>query len=171
MKEKMQGVARLLGRHGIGLYAAGVAASLVLSGLEYVIAFFLVGFMSAMGFAPGAKMPSWWPLDTDAFSSVDAWALLMAVCVLRAGATVAAYHTKMLLTERTNARFKMLLGHIILKRDDPFPMSLSRINFYMTECFPKATSFVFLLAQMTSFCIQAATMIVLMFSLARGRRS
>jgi ABC-type multidrug transport system fused ATPase/permease subunit len=164
----MQGVARLLGRHGMGLYAAGVAASLVLSGLEYVIAFFLVGFMSAMGFAPDAIMPAWWPLDADAFSSVGAWALLMAVCVLRAGATIAAYHTKMLLTERTNARFKMLLGHIILKQDAPFPMSLSRINFYMTECFPKATSFVFLLAQMTSFCIQAATMIVLMFSLAWG---
>ena len=168
MKAKMHGVARLLGRHGMGLYAAGVGASLVLSGLEYVIAFFLVGFLSAMGFAPDAKMPAWWPLGTDAFSSVGAWALLMAVCVLRAGATVAAYHSKMLLTERTNARFKMLLGHIILKRDDPFPMSLSRINFYMTECFPKATSFVFLLAQMTSFCIQAATMIVLMFSLAWG---
>lgn len=164
----MQGWGRLLGRRGLGLYAVGVGASLVLSALEYVIAFFLVTFLASIGFSADTHLPSWWPVRPEDFSTIDAWLLLLAVGILRAAATVAAYHSKMVLTERTNARFKMLISHLVLKQDNPYPMPLSTMNYYMTECFPKATSFVFYLAQTTSFCVQTLVLIACMFTLARG---
>jgi ABC-type multidrug transport system fused ATPase/permease subunit len=168
MNPDNQAVFRLLGRHGVGLYAVGMISSLVLSMTEYVIAFFLVAFLFSLGFTTEAHLPAWWPIQVQTFSSLGTWALLLAVGVLRAAAQVASYHSKMMLTERTNARFKMLLGYIILKQEHLYAMPLSRINFYMSECFPKATSFVFYLAQMTSFCVQAMVMIACMVGLAWG---
>ena len=163
-----QPVLRLLGRRGLGLYAVGVAASLVLSIIEYMVAFFLVAFLCSLGFADPAQLPGWWPLNVAAFSSIGTWLLLLTVGVFQAGAQVASYQSKILLTERVNARLKMLLGYIILKQEQLYAMPLSRINFYMSECFPKATSFVFYLAQMTFFCIQAAVVTVCMIALAPG---
>jgi len=168
MKNTLRSVLQLVGRHGLLLYATGVTASLALSVVDYLIAFVLVAFLCSLGFADPSHLPAWWPLDVASFSSAGTWLLMLAIGALQAGANIAAFQSKILLTERVNARLKLLLGYIILKQEQLYAIPLSRINFYMSECFPKATSFVFYLAQVSSFCIQAAVMTIFMVVLAPG---
>lgn len=168
MSRGVRPVLRILGRRGLVLYAVGVAAALAVSLIEYLVAFFLVAFLCSLGFADPAQLPDWWPLDVTAFSSAGTWLMLLAIGVLQGAAHIAMFQSKIMLTERVNARFKMLLGYIILKQEQLYAMPLSRINFYMSECFPKATSFVFYLAQTTSFCVQSLVVVLCMIALAPG---
>ena len=146
---------RLLGRYGCLLFGVGVLSSLVLSVVEYFIAVVLVVFLCSLGFEVPNKLPSWWPVGSGAFSSFTIWFVLLFVGLIQAGAQITAYQSKILLTERIGARLKLILGYIILRQDRIHAMPLSRIDFYMAECFPKATSYVFYFTQLNSFCVQS----------------
>jgi len=159
---------RLLGRRGLILLGLSILGSFILSIVEYGIALFLVVFLCSLGFIDPTRLPSWWPFPSTAFASWAAWLAMLAVGLLQAGARILMYQSKILLAERLNARFKMLLGYIILKQENLRAMPLSRIDFYMSECFPKATAFVFFAVQTGTFCIEAMMMTAGMIYLAWG---
>lgn len=158
----------LLGGTGIALYAVVVAASLVGSLIDYAIAFFLVAFLCSLGFGDAAQLPSWWPFDVHAFSSLSTWGLLLAVAAVQALTQTVTYQAKIILTERVNARLKLVMAWVILKRRALHAMPASVVNFYMVECFPKATMYVFYLAQTTTLVVQTFVMVVGMVWLAPG---
>lgn len=158
----------LMGRRGLNLLGLSILGSFALSIVEYGIALFLVVFLCSLGFVDPARLPSWWPFPTTAFASWAVWLMLLAVGLMQAGARILTSQSKILLSELLNARFKMLLGYIILKQENLRAMPLSRIDFYMSECFPKATAFVFFAVQTGTFCVEALMMTAGMFYLAWG---
>jgi len=156
----------LVGGRGLLLFLLGTVAALALSLIECAIAFFLVTFLCSLGFADASRLPAWWPLDPNAFSSMGIWLLMLGVAIGQAAGRVSVYQSKILFTERVHARLRLLLGYLILKKERLYAMPLSRINFYMSECFPKATSFVYHTAELTFFAVQVLVMTVGMYCLA-----
>ena len=157
---------QLMGRSCSLLFIFGIISSVVLSAIECVIAFFLVSFLCSLGFADVSMLPAWWPFDPSLFSSAGIWFLLLGIGLLQAGSRVIVYQSKIILTERIQARLKLMLGYLILKKERLYAMPLSRINYYMSECFPKATSFAFHVTQISAFAVHSLVMVAAMFWLA-----
>ncbi len=158
----------LLGRRGLILLELSVLGAFLLSIVEYGIALFFVVFLCSLGFIDPSRLPSWWPFPPAAFAGWAVWLAMLAVGLAQAGARILMYQSKILLAESLNAKFKMLLGYIILKQENLRAMPLSRIDFYMSECFPKATSFLFYAVQTGTFCLEAMMMTAGMIYLAWG---
>jgi len=161
-------VGRLLGRKGAVMASVSVASSFALSVVEYGIAVFLMLFLFSLGFVAHYELPSWFPFDPRALSPAVIWVSLFLIVIVQAGARIGAYQSKIILTELVNARLKMVLGYTMLKRESLHALPLSEVDFYMAECFPKATGFVFYCTQLVSFCVQAVMVSIGMFWLASG---
>ena len=160
--------ARVVGRIGCGLFLIGILASLALSGIEYAVAIFLIVFLFTLGFVDFAALPHWLPFDVRALSPVTIWLSLLLIMVLRGGMQMISYQSRILLTERTHSRLRMVLGYLVFMKEGTMQMPLSNINLYFSELFPRAVSFIFHFTQISSFFIQALMISVGMFYFARG---
>jgi len=159
----------VIGRTGAVLFGVGIASSLVLSVIEYGIAIFLMLFLFTLGFVNHSQLPSWLPFDILSLPPIAIWGGLFLIVVVRAAGEIVAYQSKIMLTELVHARMRMILGYQLLKQEDRSSfLPLSRINLYMTEIFPKATSFIFHCNQFVSFCIQVIMISAGMIFLARA---
>ncbi len=161
-------VAQLCGRKGLALFAVGAASSFVLSGVEYSYAVFLMVFAFTLGFVAHTDLPAWLPFDVRLLSPAAIWAGLLAVGIAQAAAQVVTYQTKIMFTELIHARLRMALGYCLLKRENGRPAPLSQVDFYLAECFPKATAFLFHATQLFSFAVQSLMISVGMIYLAWG---
>jgi ABC-type multidrug transport system fused ATPase/permease subunit len=159
---------RVIGRIGCGLYLLSILASLALSGIEYAVAIFLMVFLFTLGFVDFAALPSWLPFDVRALSPVTIWLSLLLIMVLRGGLQMISYQSRILLTERTQSRLRMVLGYLIFMKEGTMQMPLSNINLYFSEFFPRAVSFIFHFTQISSFFVQALMISMGMFYFARG---
>jgi ABC-type multidrug transport system fused ATPase/permease subunit len=166
--EFMRGIGRLLGRRGIRLFLAGVAASVVLSLVEYAIALCLVLFLFVLGLAPAAKLPAWLPFTPETFPPAWIWAGMLGVALLQSAARILSFQAKILLTETVNSRLKLILAYLLLKKEAARPMPASEVDFLLSECFGRASGFVFYFTQTLSFAIQILLMTVGMLALAWG---
>lgn len=159
---------RVIGRIGCGLYLIGILASLALSGIEYAVAIFLMVFLFTLGFVDFAALPPWLPFDVRVLSPVTIWFVLLLIMVLRGSLQMISYQSRILLTERTQSRLRMVLGYLIFMKEGSMQMPLSSINLYFSEFFPRAASFIFHFTQISSFFVQALMISVGMFYFARG---
>jgi ABC-type multidrug transport system fused ATPase/permease subunit len=160
--------ARIIGRIGCGLYLLSILASLALSAIEYAIAIFLMVFLFTLGFVDFATLPTWLPFDVRTLSPATIWFSLLLIMVLRGGLQMISYQSRILLTERTQSRLRMVLGYLIFMKEGTMQMPLSNINLYFSEFFPRAVSFIFHFTQISSFFVQALMISVGMFYFARG---
>ena len=145
----------VIGRTGTVLFGVGIASSILLSVIEYGIAIFLMLFLFTLGFVNSTQLPSWLPFNVLSLSPFAIWGGLFLIVVVRAAGEIIAYQSKIILTELVHARMRMILGYQLLKQENRSSfLPLSQINFYMTEIFPKATSFIFYCNQFVLFCIQ-----------------
>ena len=159
---------RVIGRIGCGLYLISILASLALSGIEYAVAIFLMVFLFTLGFVDFAALPPWLPFDVRALSPVTIWFSLLLIMALRGGLQMISYQSRILLTERTHSRLRMVLGYLIFMKEGTMQMPLSNINLYFSELFPRAVSFIFHFTQISSFFVQALMISLGMFYFARG---
>jgi len=164
----MQKTLRILGRIGCGLFLISILASVALSVIEYAMAIFLMVFLFTLGFVDYSNLPGWLPIDVRTTPPTAIWLGLFAIMVIRGALQIVNYQSRMLLTERTQSRLRMVLGHIIFTKPGTAQLPLSNINFYFGELFPKAISFIFHFTQMSSFFVQALMISVGMFYFARG---
>ena len=163
---QIQNIFRLIGRKGRILFLIGILATFGVSCGEYAIAIFLMLFMFTLNLVGLSQLPAWLPMEMLRASPGWIWGCLFLIVTTKAICDVLTYQTKILFTEYTHARMRTLLGYQILKREDgSVPLALSRVNLYMSELFPKATSFIFHFTQFLTFCIQAAMISVGMFFL------
>ncbi|MEJ2040576.1 MAG: ATP-binding cassette domain-containing protein, partial [Desulfosarcinaceae bacterium] len=137
-------------------------------GIEYAVAIFLIVFLFTLGFVDFAALPHWLPFDVRALSPVTIWLSLLLIMVLRGGMQMISYQSRILLTERTHSRLRMVLGYLVFMKEGTMQMPLSNINLYFSELFPRAVSFIFHFTQISSFFIQALMISVGMFYFARG---
>ncbi len=159
----------VLGRTGMVLFGLGILSSFVLSIIEYCIAIFLMLFLVTMGFVNSSQLPSWLPLKILTFSPLSIWGGLFLIIVVRAACEIITYQSKIMLTESVHARLRMILGYrLLMQKTRLSVMPLSQINLYMSELFPKATSFVFYGSQFITFCIQMIMISAGMLFLARN---
>lgn len=159
---------RLLGRRGALLLVLGSGSAFLLALVEYAIALFLVVFLASLGFMDADRLPAWWPFPPEAFGTWTIWLMLLGIGVVQGVARVTMYQSRLLCGERISARLKMVLGYIVLKKENIRALPLSRIEFYMSECFPKAIHFIFSALQTLSFAIEALVLAAGMLLLARG---
>ncbi len=158
----------LLGKSGTLLFGVGLLFSFLLSGIEYCIALFLMVFLFSLGFVDYFQLPSWLPFDVRSSSPLFIWTLLLLIGVMQAVCKIVNNQTRVMLTERTQARMRMVLGYKILKNRSNSYMALSKVNLYMAEHFPKATGFVFNFTHLISFFILAIMIGLGMFYFAKG---
>ena len=128
---------RVIGRIGCGLYLVCILASLALSGIEYAVAIFLMVFLFTLGFVDFAALPTWLPFDVRALSPAAIWLSLLLIMMLRGGLQMISYQSRILLTERTQSRLRMVLGYLIFMKEGTLQMPLSNINLYFNELFPR----------------------------------
>jgi len=164
----LRGVLRLLGRPGQLLLSLEVMASILLTLVEYALAWFFVLFMSALGITTLSRLPGWLPFSDLSITSPWIWLGLLAVAIVQALARIGTFQTKILLTGRINVRLKMALAYIILWRKTAQPLPASTVDFYFSECFEKAGQFAFCFIQTFSFLIQVICMTAWMVLLAWG---
>ena len=159
---------RTIGRLGCGLYLLIVLASLALSAVEYAVAVFLMVFLYTLGFVDFSSLPAWLPFDVRALSATTIWMSLFLIMALRGALQIISYQSRILLTERTQSRLRMVLGYLIFMKEGTSQIPLSEVNLYFGELFPKAVSFIFHFAQISSFLVQGLMISVGMFYFARG---
>lgn len=168
VSESLRGVGRMLGRPGLVYFLIGAAASVLLSAIEYAIAIFLIMFLYALGITTSVQVPQWLPIQPESIPVAWIWACMLGIALLQSVARIASFQSKVLLMGTVDARMKMVLGYLLLKKDSAHPMPTSEVDFLLTECFPKASSFVFHFTQTFSFAIQVALMTSGMLFLAFG---
>lgn len=159
---------RIFGRIGCGLFLLNILASVALSIIEYGVAIFLMVFLFTLGFVEFATLPTWLPFDVRNLPAAAIWLSLFVIMVLRGGLQMLSYQSRILLTERTQLRLRMVLGYMVFMKEGPLQMPLSNINLYFSEFFPRAVSFIFHFSQIASFLVQAMMISVGMFYFARG---
>ncbi|MBP7864581.1 MAG: ABC transporter ATP-binding protein [Acidobacteria bacterium] len=168
IRETLRGVMKLLGRPGLLLLTLEILSSVLLALLEYVLAWFFVLFMSALGITAPGRLPGWLPFSDATITSPWIWLGLLGVAILQALARVGSFQSKILLTGRVNVRLKMALTHLLLWRKANHPLPASTIDFYYAECFDKAGQFTFHFVQTLSFLIQVVLIAAGMTLLAWG---
>jgi len=150
------------------LFCVGVASALVLSLVELALAVFLMVFLYALKFIEWSQLPGWLPLHAKDLSPLAIWLSLLLIGVVQAVSLVIHYEAKELLTEGSHARMRLVLGYRALLSRNTRGLSLSEMNLYTSEFFPKASSFIFYINQVMSFVIQASMIMVWMVLLAPG---
>ena len=158
----------LIGRIGCGLYLLSILASLALSVIEYSVAIFLMVFLFTLGFVDFSSLPGWLPFDVRTLSPFTIWIFLFLIMALRGGLQIINYQSRILLTERTQSRLRLVLGYMIFMKQGTTQLSLSKVNLYFGEFFPKAISFIFHFTIMSSFLVQSLMISAGMFYFARG---
>lgn len=164
----LRGVMRLLGPPGLLMLIIEILASVLLALLEYVLAWFFVLFMGALGITTLARLPGWLPFSDLTVTSPWLWLSLLGVALVQALARIGSFQSKILLTGRVNVRLKMALTYLILWRKANHPLPTSTIDFYYSECFDKAGLFTFYFIQTLSFLIQVILIAAGMIFLAWG---
>jgi len=159
---------RLIGGRGILLFGIGVASALLLSLVELALAGFLIVFLYALHLLGPSQFPGWVPFDARSLSPLAIWLWLLVIGVIQAVGLMIHYEAKGLLTEGAQVRMRLALGYRVLLSRESRCLSLSEMNLYTAECFPKTASYVFYANQVMSFVVQAAMITVWMFLLAPG---
>jgi len=163
---RFRALGSFLGARCLGLFAVGQVFALLLAGVEYCIAIFLIVFLYSVKLVDISQIPSWLPLKGVTLSSTFVWGAFLLVAVLQAGFQIVVYQSKIMLTEGAHARMRTVLGYLMLRPARPAQVSLSEANHLTAEVFPKATSFIFYFTQLFSFLTKALAMSVMMFLLA-----
>ena len=161
-------VLRFIGGRGVLLFSVGVASALLLSLVELALAVFLMVFLYTLKFIEWSQLPGWLPLNAKDLSPLTIWISLLLIGVVQAVSLVIHYEAKELLTEGVHARMRLVLGYRALLSRNTRSLSLSEMNLYTSEYFPKASSFIFYINQVMSFVIQASMIMVWMLLLAPG---
>ena len=159
---------RLIGRIGCGLYLLNTLSSIALSAVEYAVAVFLMVFLYSLGFIGFSSLPGWLPFDVRTLGPAAIWGSLFLIMAGRGALQIINYQTRVLLTQRTQARLRMVLGYMIFMKEGTSQLPLSSINHYFSELFPKAFNFLFHFTKLSSFMVQALMISIGMFYFARG---
>ena len=159
---------RLVGTKGAVLFGVTLISSMTLALIECVFAAFMVVFLCSLHLVAYTELPKWLPFNAEAIGPVRMWVILFGVGVAQAIAHIANYQAKVLFSEGTHARMRLVLGYRLLLSHDTRSMALSELNLYMAEFFPKASLFIFYITQAMSFVVQALLLSVGMFLLAPG---
>ena len=157
---------RLLGRRGIVWVAIGMLSSLVLAGTEYVIAILLIVFLFTLNLVDPSQIPAWLPLSIWTLSPTMILIILVLVGILRAISQLVSRQTGHVVLEFIQARLKMIQGYRMLMAEKQQTVSLSQLNLYMGEYFPKASDYVYHSVQLISTVTQIVALALAMFYLA-----
>ena len=168
MNRRLHRALRFIGGRGVLLFCVGVASALLLSLVELALAVFLMVFLYTLKFIGWSQLPGWLPLDAKDLSPLTIWISLLVIGVVQAVSLVIHYEAKELLTEGVHARLRLVLGYRVLSSRNAKSLSLSEMNLYTAEFFPKASEFIFYINQVMSFVIQASMIMVWMVLLAPG---
>lgn len=161
-------VIHFIGGRGVLLFCVGVASALLLSLVELALAVFLMVFLYTLKFIEWSQLPGWLPLNAKDLSPLAIWISLLMIGVVQAVSLVIHYEAKELLTEGVHARMRLVLGYRALLSRKSRGLTLSEMNLYTSEFFPKASAFIFYINQVMSFVIQASMIMVWMALLAPG---
>lgn len=160
-------IIHFIGTKGSVFFCISIFSSAIISVIEYAVAIFLMILLFSFGFINFNQLPVWLPFDVRNISPIFLWASLFIIALLRAIVYITTYQAKIMFTEGTHSRFRLILAYkMLISGKGINTMPLSRINFYMSEIFPKATNFLFHLTQLMSFIVQAIMISIGMFYLA-----
>ena len=159
-------LAATLGRRDLPLLVVAVAAPFLLTGADVGIAALLLSFLWALGLTTIAA-PTGVSGTLAAVGPLAVWGGLLGLVALQGLLHVAAYQSKIVLTERVHLRLRLVLGQRLLPHAGA-PPPLSRLTHLAAEVLPRASGCVFYGVQTLAFLIQATTLAVVMVMLAPG---
>lgn len=157
----------LVGGRGVGLFLAATGGWLAQNVVEWAAAAVLLVFLHSLGLVGGGALPDWLPRALVDLDVTTVWVLLLAFALIQSAFQIASYGARILLSERVDARLRMLLAHETLLQTGPPPQP-SRWNYLAGEIFPRTANFFFEGVQVASFAVQGIALLAAMLYVAPG---
>ena len=101
----------LLGKKGIFCIGIGMLSSLMLAGIEFLIAVFMIVFLFSLNLIDQAQLPIWLPYDIRMVPPVAIWFILVFIGLLQAVGYLLNSQTRHVLLELVRARLKTIQGY------------------------------------------------------------
>src|SRR5262245_5668561 len=155
-----------LGGRGAILLAVAIGAPFLLTLADLATAALLVLFLRTLGLAT-VDAPRWLPGWLVNGGPVVVWAVLLGLVAAQGLLHVVGYQSKIVLSEGTHFRLRLVLGRRFLPAGGP-PPPLSRLGHLSAEVLPRAASVVFFGVQFLALLVQTLTLAVAMLWIVPG---
>jgi ABC-type multidrug transport system fused ATPase/permease subunit len=152
--------ALLLGRRGVRWLLLSTAGWLAQGLVEWGMAGLLLLFLHSIALIGGEGLPAWLPEWLLGLQTLPIWLGILGLTLLQSGLQVLSYQGRVLITERANARLRMLLTRCAVAGDGP--PSLSRLNYYGVEVFPRSVEFFAILTNVMQYLALALALALAM---------
>jgi ABC-type multidrug transport system fused ATPase/permease subunit len=146
---------RLMGGKSVGWLLLRLVASLVYTATEYGLTLVLVVFLFTLELVQTAQFPAWMPAAWLAMPPPVVWGGMAAIGVLRALSQLVSRQAGHASLELVRARLKMMQGYAMLIAESEHATSLAEVNLHMTEFIPRASDYIYHLAELVSVLVQS----------------